>query len=39
MSIHSVRTNGNLFIDIALTFFGALGMSLPLAVVIIWVCG
>jgi hypothetical protein len=39
MSIRSVRPYGYVLIEIALTLCGALGMSLPLAIVIIWVCG
>ena len=39
MSVRSVGPDGNLLIEIALTMIGALGLSLPLAIVIIWVCG
>jgi hypothetical protein len=38
MSVRSVRPNGNLLSDVALTIFGIASISVPLALVIILIC-
>ena len=38
MSAHSVRPELNLLTEFALTILGTLGLGLPLAVAIIWIC-
>jgi hypothetical protein len=38
MSVRSVRPEANLLSEFALTIFGALGLGLPIAVAIIWIC-
>jgi len=39
MSVRSVRHTGNWLVEIALTIVGVMGIALPLAITIIWVCG